>query len=63
MIKMDILPGLSIDAVYIIVQYQLLYQHHGRSDGDTWAMLSKIYNFHNLPTILIVLPKGLNTVE
>jgi len=35
-----------------------LPQRHGRSQWDTWAMVPKIYHFHNLPPILPILQKG-----
>jgi len=38
-----------------IVRYQLLYHHHGRSQGGTWAMVPKIYHFHHLPLILPII--------
>jgi len=31
-----------------ILQYQLLYHHHGRSQGVTWAVVPKMYQI-NLP--------------
>jgi len=41
------------------------YHHHGRSQGSTWAMVTKIYKFNKVypVPILLILQKGRTTVE
>jgi len=35
----------------------------GVARGGTWAMVTKIYKFHNVSPILLTLQKGRTTVE
>jgi len=41
----------------------MAYLHHGRIQGNTWAIFPKIYYFHKFEPILSISQKGRTAVE